>query len=155
MLAIIGCGNLARTDDGVGVVVVHRLHDRFLASPPEGVGVFDAGTDGVAVMFRARGATEVLIVDACTSGSEPGAVFVVPADELGRGPPAALGQHEFRWIHAIEAGRQIFGADFPTRVTVWLIEAQSTAFGTELSDRVAGAVEGVVERIEARVRARG
>ena len=48
--------------------------------------LFDAGTGGMEILFQARGARKLVIVDACTSGSEPGAIFEVPGQEL-EGPP--------------------------------------------------------------------
>ena len=40
-----------------------------------GVSLLDAGTDGMAVIFGARGCRTLVIIDACRSGSEPGAIF--------------------------------------------------------------------------------
>ena len=71
MTLIIGCGNLLRGDDAVGPVVVRRLLDRGL---PAGVEVADGGTSGMDVAFRMRGAARVVLVDACTSGGEPGSI---------------------------------------------------------------------------------
>jgi hydrogenase maturation protease len=65
MLCIIGCGNLVRSDDGVGVVVVRRLAQIVpVVQNSSRVNVFDAGTGGMDVMFRARGAEKLIIVDA-------------------------------------------------------------------------------------------
>lgn len=59
---IIGCGNPARCDDGEGVAVILGLRQY---PPPSGVQLIDAGTSGIDVMFRVRGAGLVVIVDAC------------------------------------------------------------------------------------------
>ncbi len=150
MLAIIGCGNLNRSDDGVGVVVAQRLQ-RWLASlPPEPtVRVLDCGTAGMEVMFQARGAQALVVIDACCSGSEPGAVFEVPGSELAARPPPSLNLHDFRWEHALFAGRQIFKEAFPADVTACLIEAVDTGLGLNLSppvERAAGIVEAQLQR---------
>jgi hydrogenase maturation protease len=47
-----------------------------------GVGLLDAGTDGMAVVFAARGCRTLIIIDAYLSGSDPGAIFEVPGTEL-------------------------------------------------------------------------
>src|SRR5271154_1920562 len=79
MLTIIGCGNANRCDDGVGVHVVQELRRQLANRPARAeVRVFDAGTAGFEVMFQARGTTKLVLVDACVSGSNPGAVFEVP-----------------------------------------------------------------------------
>lgn len=153
MLVVVGCGNLNRCDDAAGVLVVHRLRRAFGDALPPGVRLFDAGTGGIEVMFQARGATALVIVDACRSGSEPGAVFRLPGSEVdGRHDPG-YSLHDFRWDHAVHAGRRLFGAEFPSELEVYLIEAGSLALGTEVGAPVQAAVERVAARIEARIRA--
>jgi hydrogenase maturation protease len=152
MLAVIGCGNLNRSDDGVGVVVARQLmHYRDKHSLSE-VCVFDAGTGGMDVMFRARGASRLVLIDASRSGCEPGAIFRVPGEELAREYNPTFSLHDFRWDHALYAGRRIFGASFPTDITVFLIEGATFDLGTQLSEavqraaaRVFNDIAGIVE----------
>ena len=151
-LVVIGCGNLNRSDDGVGVRVIQRLRSRWGDAVPESVRLFDAGTGGMEVMFQARGAGALLIVDACRSGSTPGAVFTLPGEEIDGAHEPGYSLHDFRWDHAIYAGRRIFGAAFPSDLTVYLIEAESLALGTELSASVEPAVGTVCDFIDERVR---
>lgn len=153
MLTVIGCGNANRTDDGVGVEVVRRLAIFLGSDATERVRLFDAGTDGMGVMFRARGTTSLIVVDACRSGAEPGAIFEVPGDELEATPPASLNLHDFRWSHALYAGRRIWTDDFPTNVVVYLIEAQSLEYGIGLTPAVERAAETVAGMIEIRIMA--
>ncbi|MFZ5559018.1 MAG: hydrogenase maturation protease [Pseudomonadota bacterium] len=148
MLAIIGCGNLNRSDDGVGVVVARRLRDVPVPRVGPLVRIFDAGTGGMEVMFFAHGADKLVLVDASRSGAEAGAVFKVPGLELATDYRPAYSLHDFRWDHAIYAGRKIFGPAFPTDVTVFLIEAASLDFGFRLSEPVRRAGDRVVTEIE-------
>jgi hydrogenase maturation protease len=148
MLAVIGCGNLNRSDDGAGVVVAQRL--LALPLPPNAsVKIFDAGTSGMDVLFQARGARKLVIVDASSSGSEPGAIFEVPGKELENRTAPTYTLHDFRWDHALYAGRRIWGDDFPTDVTVFLIEAATLGYGLDLSPQVLQAADVVTARIEA------
>jgi hydrogenase maturation protease len=149
-IAVIGCGNLARGDDGVGPHVVRALAERGVAANPR-VRLFDAGTDGMAVMYAARGCRRLILVDAARSGSEPGAVFEVPGTELEVRPSPSLTLHDFRWEHALFAARRMYGEDFPAEVTVLLVEAGSTGFGLELSPAIAKAAQKVADRVEALV----
>jgi hydrogenase maturation protease len=150
-LCIIGCGNLTRSDDGAGVVVARQLIEYVGRRPQLGghVSVIDAGTGGMDVMFRARGASRLVIVDASRSGAEPGAIFEVPGAELEREHAAAYSLHDFRWEHALHAGRKIFREAFPRDVAVFLIEAGSLDFGLELTPPVREAVRRVAASIEA------
>lgn len=147
MLVIIGCGNLNRCDDAAGVRVIHALRDQFGASLPPDTTLFDAGTGGMEVMFQARGASGLIIVDACRSGSEAGAIFRLPGSEIDTAHAPGHSLHDFRWDHAVHAGRRIFGTDFPDDLTVYLIEAGSLQLGTELTPPVAAAVERVCGHI--------
>jgi hydrogenase maturation protease len=153
MLVVIGCGNLVRCDDGVGVVVAQRV--AAAGDPlPGDVRVFDAGTGGMEILFQARGATRLVVVDACRSGADPGAVFEVPGGELESRPPPSLTLHDFRWDHALHAGRRIWKDGFPADVTVFLIEAKTLGYGLELSPEVERAAAIVTARIAALIDAR-
>ena len=152
MLVVIGCGNLNRSDDAAGVRVVQQLRREFGAALPAGVKLFDAGTGGMEVMFQARGAQGLVIVDACRSGSEAGAIFRLPGSEIDTAHQPTYSLHDFRWDHAVHAGRRIFGAAFPDDVSVYLIEAGSLELGTELTAPVSRAVGKVCALIAQSVR---
>jgi len=143
MIAVIGCGNPNRSDDGVAGEVLRRLK----APRSHDVKLLDAGTDGIAVMFAARGCQRLILVDACRTGAEPGTVFEVPGAELDRhdGPPLAT--HAFRWDDAIVAGRRLYREQLPDDVTVFLVEAKSVDFGMGLSPEVSASAAIVANRI--------
>ena len=151
MLTIIGCGNLNRSDDAVGVLVARRLIQRLDRHPVEGVRVFDCGTGGMEVMFKARGSAALLILDAATSGAPPGTIYDVPGAELERPYEPVFSLHDFRWEHALAAGRRIFKDDFPREVRVWLVEAKELGLGLELSAEVTKAAESLYQRALAHV----
>ena len=153
MIAVVGCGNPNRCDDGAGCQVVHNLAALDVAKDPA-LRLLDAGTDGIAVMFAARGCQSLIVVDACRSGSDPGTVFEVPGTELEHRYEPTLNLHDFRWDHALFAGRRILRDSFPTEVVVLLIEVETTEYGIGLSPRVQAAVGKVVERVATLIRAR-
>ncbi len=146
MLTIIGCGNLNRRDDGVGVVVAQRLQERLRRHPVPNVQVFDCGTAGIDVMFKAKGSDALLIIDAAVSGSEPGSVYDVPGHELAQPYEPSMSLHDFRWDHALAAGRKIFREAFPSDIRVWLVEAETTDYGLEMTPAVSEAADVVYRR---------
>ncbi|MBW4562315.1 MAG: hydrogenase maturation protease [Mojavia pulchra JT2-VF2] len=152
MLTIIGCGNLNRSDDAVGVIIAQRLQQFLTENPHPGVRVYDCGTAGMEVMFQARGSKQLVIVDASSTGSEPGAVFKVPGKELEALPEPSYNLHNFRWDNALAAGRKIFQNDFPKEVTVYLIEAANLDLGLELSPAIQHSANLVFEEITALIR---
>ena len=153
MLVIIGCGNLNRSDDAAGVLIIRALQREFAGHLPADVRLFDAGTGGMEVMFQARGARKLIIVDACRSGSQPGAIFRLPGEEISASHQPGYSLHDFRWDHAVHAGRRIFRATFPSDLTIYLIEAGSIELGTEVGTAVLDAVNRVSDLIAAEVRA--
>ncbi|QIA27587.1 hydrogenase maturation protease [Thermaerobacter sp. PB12/4term] len=138
MTVIIGCGNLLRSDDGVGPLLIRRLWE---LGPPPGVRLADGGTAGMDVAFQIDGATELIIVDACRTGAPPGTIFEVPGEEVETPPLTAINLHDFRWDHAIAFGRWLLKDRFPRKVTVFLIEAASLEPGMGLSPAVQEAME--------------
>lgn len=145
MLAVIGCGNPNRTDDGVGPAVIARLRQRAL---PGDVALYDAGTDGMAVLYRARGLSKLILIDAKKPEDNPGAIFEVPGALLEAPHTTSLNLHDFRWDNALHAARQIYGQAFPDEVIVFLIEAQSLELGLGLTPAVADAADTAARRIE-------
>ena len=143
---VVGCGNLLRGDDGVGPVLIRHLWDRGV---PEGARLVDGGTAGMDVAFQMRGAKQVVIVDASTTGAVPGTVYRVPGEELDDLPPlSGLHTHSFRWDHAIPFARWALGDACPTDITVFLIEIEGMELGADLSAPVEKAMEQVIDLIE-------
>jgi hypothetical protein len=62
MIAVIGCGNSNRCDDGAGPEVMRALIQRRADCDSPSVQLLDAGTDGMAVMFAARGCRSLIVV---------------------------------------------------------------------------------------------
>ena len=100
-------------------------------------------------MFHARGSSRLIIIDASSTGSEPGTIYQVPGEELRGEREPGYSLHDFRWDHALYAGRKIFREDFPEDVTVFLIEAASLDYGLELSEPAMAGAENVIGRLEA------
>ncbi|MEA5511919.1 hydrogenase maturation protease [Crocosphaera sp. UHCC 0190] len=152
MLTIIGCGNLNRCDDAVGVIIAQKLQEIFSKNPLSNVRIYDCGTAGMEVMFQARGSQKLIIIDACSTDSEPGTIYKVPGEELETLPEPSYSLHDFRWDHALAAGRKIFKEDFPADVTVYLIEAENLGLGLEISPSLQPTVKQVIDWIEQEIR---
>jgi hydrogenase maturation protease len=141
-LAVVGCGNPLRADDGVGPLLVRRLRE---ARVPPGVRLVDGGTAGADVAAQMRGAKRVIVVDASSTGAAPGTVYRVPGREVEDMPPlSGLHSHSFRWDHALAFARWLLGDEYPSDVTVYLIEAADRTPGGELSALVRHGMEQVL-----------
>jgi hydrogenase maturation protease len=144
MTVIIGCGNLLRSDDGAGPILIRKLWER---GGIPGVRLADGGTAGMDVVFQIGDANELILVDACESGAEPGTIFEIPGEEVETSPLKDLNLHDFRWDHAIALGRWLLKSRFPKKVTVFLIEAENLSYGFGLSTTVETAIDHLVEEL--------
>lgn len=141
-LLVVGCGNLLRGDDGVGPILIRHLWE---GGVPSGIRLVDGGTAGMEVAFQMRGAERVVIVDACVTGEEPGTVFKLPGPAVEDLPPlSGLHTHSFRWDNALAFARWLLGEDYPSDVTVYLIEASNFSPGAELEPAVREAMHRVI-----------
>ena len=142
---IIGCGNLLRGDDAVGPILIRHLWQLGL---PRGVLCADGGTGGMDVAFQMRGVPHVILIDACVSGSEPGATFCLPGSEVEHLPPlAGINLHAFRWDHALAFAHWLLKGEYPEKITVYLIEAQDLVIGDPLSAPVEAAMHKLADRL--------
>ena len=97
---------------------------------------------------RACGADRVVLVDACTSGGEPGSIYRMRGEDVEQLPPLdGINLHSFRWDHALAFGRWVLKDDYPTDIVVYLIEAASFGFGDPLSELVEAAVDELVDHL--------
>lgn len=128
---VIGVGNAARGDDAAGLITARRL------------GGLEHEGDPVALLEVWRDAEMAVVIDAVSSGVEPGTVHrfdataaPLPAQVRGSSSTHALGLAE-----AIELGRTL--GRLPRQLIVYGIEGERFEVGGELTPAVAAAVEAV------------
>ena len=142
-IVVVGCGNILRGDDAVGPTLIRHLWEQGV---PDEVTLVDGGTAGMDVAFKMRGARSVLLVDAATTGGEPGTIYRVPGREVEQLPPLeGLHSHQFRWDHALAFAHWLLGDEYPETITVFLIEIAQTEPGADLSPPVEKAMFQVGE----------
>jgi hydrogenase maturation protease len=134
-MRVIGMGNEWRGDDGVGLEVARQLGGQALAGEP--IGLVEA----------LDGSDEVVLVDAVSSGAQPGTVHVFEAgsDRLPAKLFGASSTHALGLAEAIELARSL--GRLPRRVVVYGIEGAAFSFGKGLSPAVAAAAAGIVEEV--------
>jgi hydrogenase maturation protease len=108
----------------------------------------DAATAGIDVAPAMRSVPQVIVVDACRSGSMPGTLIELRGAEVEQlPPPSGISVHALRWDHALAFARWRLAEAYPAEVTVLLIEGERFEYGEPLSPAVEEAVEGVCRRI--------
>jgi hydrogenase maturation protease len=139
---VIGVGNAFRGDDAAGREVAKRVRERV----PDELEVVVCELEPTRLIDAWEGADAALLVDAVSSGSEPGTVhrFDATAEALPsrafRSSTHALGIGE-----TIELARAI--GRLPQRVVVFGIEGEVFGSGTELSGPAQEGVERAMELV--------
>jgi len=145
-IVVIGVGNEYRRDDGLGLLVARRLRGQ----TPPGVTVLEKSGAGLALMDAWANAGRVILVDALSSGAEPGRIHRFEAGD--RPLPAAMfgpSTHAFGINEALEMARQL--DRLPGRVVVYGVEGGSFSTGLGLTPEVEAVVEVVVGRVLAKL----
>jgi hydrogenase maturation protease len=133
---VVGVGNEFRSDDGAGLEVASRLGGRV----PAGVTVITCRQEPTRLLDAFEDAAAALVVDACSSGAEPGtlhrfdAVTAPLPDRVFRSSTHAFGVGE-----TIELARAL--GKLPATVIVYGVEGEEFTAGDRLSPRVESAVE--------------
>jgi hydrogenase maturation protease len=144
---IIGVGNPARGDDGVGIAVARALAAKRFANAT----VVEASGEGTTLTQLWQGAQTVILVDAVAVGAEPGTIHRIDARTQALPTDVFRGSsHSFGVAEAIELARAL--NQLPPRLVIYGIEGKSFESGIGLSPEVIGGARRVVGRIARGVR---
>jgi hydrogenase maturation protease len=130
-IALLGLGNLMRTDDAVGMLTLHTLAESDLL-PPE-VRVIEGGTLGLDLLDSLRGITHLLVLDAVDTGATPGALKRFEGQEVDD-LPVSKSVHLLGFSDLMGALRLIDAA--PEEVVLLGVQPASTDWGTVLTPEV-------------------
>ncbi|MCL6430447.1 MAG: hydrogenase maturation protease [Anaerolineae bacterium] len=138
---VLGVGNEALGDEGVGVRVARALARRDL---PKGVRVLEGGTEGWALLGRLEGVRRLVLVDAMAMGRPPGTVVAVRLDQVRRAaPPERTSLHGVAILDVLELAAAL-GLG-PREVYLVGVQPGHVAPGFGLSAEVGRALPRAVE----------
>jgi hydrogenase maturation protease len=144
---VIGVGNPFRRDDGVGRMVAGCVRAR----AGDSLRVLEESGEGAGLMSAWEGADVVFIIDAVSTGAEPGTIYHI---ETALQPLPAIflhySSHAFGVAEAVELARTL--GTLPPRVVVYGVEGASFEQGTGLTPEVEDAAHHVVRSLLAAVR---
>lgn len=130
-IAVLGLGNLMRTDDAVGMLMLDRLNES--GRLPADVRMIEGGTLGLDLLDSLRGVTHLIALDAVDVEADPG-TLVRFADEQLSDLPISKSVHLLGFsdllgvLHLMEAA--------PLQVVLLGVQPQYTGWGTELTPPV-------------------
>ena len=159
-ILVAGVGNVFLGDDGFGVEVVRRLHERRSDAWPPNVRVIDYGIRGIDLYYALLDGVDLaILVDATHRDGPPGTLYVIePSLRItnegfeGDASPVLLSPHDLDPAKVLQAV-QAMGGEVGRIV---LIGCEPESLGTEegqegrmgLSAPVAVAVDKAVDTIE-------
>lgn len=144
-----GFGNPCRSDDAIGIYVIEQLQKIYATD--EAVNVFDMGTGAFEILFKLKGHSKILLVDAVVNtGETPGTLYKVPAEEVLRAPvnDPMVFLHSLKWDQALSYAKKIMQDDYPSDIQVYLIAVDDTRLEMYLSDAVKIAGDKVIALIQ-------
>jgi hydrogenase maturation protease len=130
-IALLGLGNLMRTDDAVGMLALRRLEECGQL-PPE-VRVIEGGTLGLDLLDSLRGISYLLVLDALDTGVPPGTLLRFEGRQIDN-LPVSKSVHLLGFSDLMGALRLMDAA--PAHVVLLGVQPASTDWGTVLTPEV-------------------
>jgi hydrogenase maturation protease len=142
VIRIIGVGNEARGDDGVGLIIARVLRDRH---PPDAI-VSEHSGEGTSLLECWRADDAIIFIDAMASDAVAGTIRRIDA-RAGRMPEQAFSysSHAFGVAEAIELARAL--DSLPAALIVYGIEGQQFTPGAGLSGSVRRAIPEAIASV--------
>lgn len=140
-LLCIGIGNAYRCDDAAGLVAARVLQTRSLS----GVTIIEHSGEGAALMQAWAGAEMVILMDAVSSGGEPGTLYRLDASQPVPAEFFHYSTHAFSVAEAVEMARAL--GELPPVLVIYGIEGQNFAQGVGLSPVVESNLTELVEQV--------
>jgi len=139
-IAVLGLGNLMRTDDALGMLALQRLR----ADPrfPKSVTLIDGGTLGLDLLYPLDGITHLVALDAIDAGARPGTLLRYAGEAIAE-LPISKSVHLLGFSDLMGAMRLVERA--PEEVVVLGLQPESTEWGTELTPTVETSLTTLLE----------
>jgi len=142
-LLVLGLGNPLCQDDGVGVVAVARILERW--SPGSGVEMLEGGTLGLWLLPLLESYRTVLLVDAIRADGEPGTLVRIEGEEVARAAANRLSVHQVGVGDLMDAA-QLRGT-LPPKLTLLGVVPEAVSLGLGLTPRVERALPLLIQRV--------
>lgn len=142
-LLILGLGNVLCGDDGLGVVAVERLRERYEA--PEGVEILDGGTLGLSLLSWTTDTETLLLVDAIRTDDPAGTLVRLVGDEVAPAVRHRLSVHQIGVADLLD-GMRLIGRCPPTMHLLGIVP-ESLHLGTDRTPPIERALPRLIDAI--------
>ncbi len=139
---LIGVGNEFRSDDGIGLAIARIFKEKKIPT----LIVKEESGEGIALMEAWQGFDNVILVDAVSSGAEPGKIYKIDANKE-KVPTRFFhySTHAFSVAEAVELARAV--NKLPKKLIIYGIEGKNFSAGTDISKTVRFSLLNVIEQI--------
>ncbi len=137
---VLGLGNRMRRDDGLGVLALYRLRERY--PWPETVTFLEGGVGGLSLLHALEGKSHLLVLDAIQAPHPPGTLIRATIHDLKSIQERPLSVHQLagedllRWAQALNRLPEC-------HLLLGLVPA-SVDMGESLSPPVAASLENLI-----------
>ena len=147
-IAILGLGNLMRTDDAAGMLILDRIaaDGRF----PGDIKIIAGGTLGLDLLHDLRDVTHLIAIDAVDIGAAPGTLSRFD-DESMADLPTSKSVHLLGFSDLINVLLLMEAA--PQQTVLLGVQPDYTGWGTTLTPKVAAAQTALLEMALSEIRA--
>jgi hydrogenase maturation protease len=140
---IIGIGQDAAGDDGIGIAIARRLRQMHL---PDGVEVIERAEPSGMISQLTDGCERVVLIDAVIDGGSSGRVLQIDPSQAAASKAEALSTHGIGLMEAIELARTLDEAAMPHQIKIVGVTIERpTRYRAELSANVAAAISPAAE----------
>lgn len=140
---IIGIGQDAAGDDGIGIAVARRLRE---VGVPADIEVIERAEPSAIITQLLDGVACVVLIDAVVDGGESGRVVQIDPSEADTANGQPLSTHGIGLREAIALARALDAAAMPQRIAiVGITIAQPRRYRAELSESVADVISPAAE----------
>ncbi len=140
---IIGIGNPLLQDDRAGIEIIERLEAR----GDMDCDLLDLYTVGFEVIDSVKGRDEVIIVDACKLGYQPGEIVEVQIEDIFTNAHLT-NSHAVTLGTTLKMGYEVFEDEMPEKLTILLIEIDKVEKFTKV---MTPPVQQAVDELERRL----
>jgi hydrogenase maturation protease len=139
-IALLGLGNLMRTDDAVGMLTLQTLKE--CGRLPPKIRVIEGGTLGLDLLDSLRGISHLLVLDAVDTGVVPGTLSRFEREEIDE-LPVSKSVHLLGFSDLMGALRLMDAA--PSEVVLLGVQPASTDWGTALTPELERAQHALIQ----------
>ncbi len=145
-VGVIGLGSPLRGDDGVGIVLLHRVQAKKKPAWQE-IEFIDGGTGGLSLVHDLTRFTHVLIIDAVDFQGEPGEYHLFVASDFlaSSTPPKTLSTHEPGLAEDLRLACQLH--TLPGVVEIFGVQPENMAYKMGLSPAVSAQVDSLARSL--------